>query len=172
MLLFNKLFMTNLVKKANSGQTLVEAIIALSVLMIVLSASSIVVISALNNTTFLKNQNEANKLAQQLIEYIRNIKTNDYSTFKGWTGNYCVGDPSVDGTYNFNSSATCDTPNIGNFVREVNFSDTDTDCLISAGVFGTRVRVRTKWSSGKCSSGEFCHMSEIITCFTDRTATP
>lgn len=63
---------------SKSGQTLLEAIIALAALLIILTATSTTIITALSNATFSKNQSLANKLAQEGMEYMRNQKLNNY----------------------------------------------------------------------------------------------
>ncbi|OGH11242.1 MAG: hypothetical protein A2857_06465 [Candidatus Levybacteria bacterium RIFCSPHIGHO2_01_FULL_36_15] len=60
------------------GQTLVEALVALSALVIIMSAITYAVISSTSNSIFIKRQNLANKLAQDGMEYFRNAQANNF----------------------------------------------------------------------------------------------
>jgi type II secretory pathway pseudopilin PulG len=59
-------------KQLKEGQSLVEILIALSILVIVLVALLSVTVSSLSNTSSAKLQNEATKITQTTIEQIRN----------------------------------------------------------------------------------------------------
>lgn len=59
------------------GQTLVEALIALSILVVVVSAVAYAVVASTANSTYLKRQNLANKLSQDGMEFARNAQMNN-----------------------------------------------------------------------------------------------
>lgn len=161
-------------KKSQRGQTIIEAIIALVTILIIITAISVVIVNGLYNSTFVKNQNEANKYAQQGIELVRNLQQNDLETFRGYADD---SDPEVDYPYYcideqtstlYGDNGCSDTGiNTGvSFNRTIEFSPGGGECdntnpLTSA----ARVTVRVKWSSSKCpSNNTFCHMSELVSC--------
>lgn len=153
--------------KKSSGQTLLEALIALGALVVILTAVSVSVLVSLNNSSFIKAQNQANKLTQQGIEYIREqISSNDqFAIYSALTGTKCFNDVEavpVISTTNCNNTA-----NIGVFIREVTF--TSGDCNIGGGsefADGINSKVVVYWTSGKCSSSNiFCHKQEVESCF-------
>ena len=51
----------NSMKNSQSGQTIIEAVVALMTILLIMTAIAIVIISGLYNSRFIKNQNEANK---------------------------------------------------------------------------------------------------------------
>ena len=148
--------------KFSQGSALIEAVVALAAVVIIVTAISIIVTLSVSNSTFIKNQNLANKYAQQGMEYIRGIKENDFSqfiTYRGIAGNnYCL---------DFQNQLRLDCydqviPELG-FKRNVSFKP-------GCGVNGsdTQVGVSVKWSSGKCpQDNTFCHKAEFISCFSD-----
>lgn len=156
------------------GQTIIEATIALALIVVVLGAISVVVILGLNNSTFVKDQTQASKYAQDGMEYIRYLSNNFPGTeegeFNGQVSNniYCfneLDDEIQDLSDRLSAvfSVTCnDQPNIeGRFVREVVFKYLDSSCDN-----GTKVEVTVSWSGGKCeSTNRFCHKSELSSCF-------
>lgn len=156
----------------SKGQTLIEVIVALSVVMLILAAISIAVTASVSNSSFIKNQNLASKYAQEGIEHIRHLYGNQKNFYEDYSAPavFFMDDDNVislDGGF--------DAPNIdGQFVRTVDF-DIDTDC--DSG-FGNneelKVTVSVYWSSGKCrgeasAQQRYCHKSELVTCFTERT---
>lgn len=153
--------------KKDSGQTLLEALIALGALVIILTAVAVTVLTSLNNSSFVKQQNQANKLAQQGMEYIRDqVNNNDlFSDYSALTGAKCFNE--VD-TVPVISNTNCNnTANIGVFMREVSFVSGDCDTG-GAREFtdGFHVKVDVYWTSGKCSSNNiFCHKQEVSSCF-------
>ena len=60
--------------KLQKGQTMIEAIVALVTILLIVTAIAIVIVNGLYNSSYIKNQNEANKLAQQGMEFVRNIQ--------------------------------------------------------------------------------------------------
>lgn len=145
-----------------SGQTLLEILIALSVSTLILMAIAVVVISSLSNTQFTKNQNLANQYAQEGIEVVRRIRdSGGWTAFSTLNARYCLSGGS---TSLPSPSATCATPNIGGvFVREVQIASGS--CPSVSGPNGSNVFSRVSWADGKCASGIFCHKVQLVTCF-------
>jgi Tfp pilus assembly protein PilV len=159
-----KLFM----KFSKKGQTLIEAVVALAAIMLVLSAISVAITTSVSNSNFQRNQTIATKHAQEGMEYIRFLRnTESQSIFEARTGIQCMNEISEASV--FNPSTPCPTVNIdGNYIREATFEHTaTTDCPT-----GSKVTVSVFWASGKCSQGDaFCHRSELVSCFSDRSGT-
>ncbi len=154
-------------KKFDSkGQTIIEAIVALAALLIVITAIATVVIAGLSNSQFVKNQSLANKYAQQGLELVHNIQTNDLSRFAAFTdGTYCIND-----SVNPPTVTTCagDTVNTaGVFIRTVGITNgSDTLAIGPCSYNQTRIDVKVKWSSGKCDADDhFCHKANLVSCF-------
>jgi len=155
-----------IIKNSEKGQTLLEAVIALSVLVITLAAIAISIVIALNNSIFLKNQNLANKYAQEGIEHIRNLKITDFGEYKlkATVGSvYCL-----DGSFEF-SPLPC-IINVGSFKRDVRFESGG-----GCGSGGIETIVSVRWTSGKCpTSGldNYCHKAQVSSCFYDDSVQP
>lgn len=60
-----------------SGQSLLEVIIALGIAVAIIISFTSATINAVRNAQFAKNQNQATKLAQETIEIIRTIRDQD-----------------------------------------------------------------------------------------------
>ncbi len=166
---------------SQKGQTIIEAVVALALVIVVLTAITVAVISTVNNAEFARNQALASKYTQQGMEFMRYLRNNPPSTgftFDSYasqtTAGFCM-DPS----YNPNTSAlstsgsTCNTVSTfpgGSFVREVKFDNSlNANCSL-----GTRVTVTTYWSSGKCGTAtiqaRYCHKSQLVSCFSNPTS--
>lgn len=154
----------HLLHRNNSGQTLVEAVVALAAIVIIMTAISVVSTTGISNSTFEKNQGLASKFAKQGMEYVRYLRNTGDSSVSSLEGIYCMpdtnGKPSI-----VTSGCQLNRFNIQNeFDREVEFNQSSTDC-----VGQTKVSVRVKWVSSKCDQStqgsKFCHKSEVISCF-------
>ena len=163
----------------NNGQSLVEAMIALAALMMVLSAITIATIAGLSNVIFLRNQDLANKYAQDAIEYIRNIKENNTTItvdtfskqFTSLVNNYCMNSTNTLTAIGAGLTS-CSTVNINNtFIRNISISpDNNTYCPNPGPLKGTLVTVTVKWTSNKCpAASQFCHQVNLTTCFSNRS---
>lgn len=155
----------------NRGQTLLEAVIALTILVIILGAVATSVLTSINNSSYVKQQNQANKLAQQGMEYIRdrinNSGENRFATYKGYADTnqiQCLGDVSSAVPL---TPGLCSGANVQSiFKREVTF----TAGLCDTGnpfTNGLTVTVNVYWTSGKCTGGSFCHTQKVTSCFID-----
>lgn len=152
------LLQINMKKNFQKGQTIIEALVALSTILLIITAISIVVVSGIYNSTYIKNQNEANKYAQQGIEIVRNIQQNNLSVFANYDqiSTYCISTISETLT-----TDNCDGVNVGSvFKRIIHFSQGASPCQSGE----TKVIVDVSWSSSKCSGSTFCHKSELVAC--------
>ncbi len=158
-------------KNYQKGQTLIEALIALSIIMIILTSLSTILASSLFNSQFIKEQNRANKYSQEGVEMVRAFQESNILGFKELeTGVYCIdagGDNSIDLMADPDPAVTCDTePNVGgNMQREISvvrdiLCDTPPDPL---GDGLSDVTVTTRWNSSKCDGADFCHEAKVVT---------
>jgi len=154
-------------RKNQSGQTLIEAIVALVTILIIITAISIVVVSGISNSQFIKNQNEANKYAQQGMELVRDVQQNNLSAFRDFVGQgtTCIREETSELYYDedcFNG----DVITADHYKRTITFAQDDARCNVPGSLTPSlRVTVTVKWSSTKCSSDNtFCHSSELVSC--------
>lgn len=163
----------------SKGSTLIEALIALSAIVIVLAATSSLVITSLNNSTFNRDQNQANKLAQQGVEYIRDKVANkegfdEYVALAGTVR--CMKDIGL--SSGVITAGVCDATGVidDTYRREILLTHNSPDCALSAGGPATdtlKAIVTVYWQSGKCppipgpSENPFCHSQEVSSCFSD-----
>jgi Tfp pilus assembly protein PilV len=189
-LILHQMVLLQLIKN-NSGQTILEAVIALGALLLILSASAVAIVTSVNNATFTRNQNQANKLAQAGIEEMRNLRNTNYTDFKARaTGSptYCMGQTPLgsspvlvpatssvgqkceEAAYQVKPDANTNYT----FARTVKFIENDTsECILKddpaipggSDLFGTKVRVTVKWTSGRCQGTPYCHSSYVESCF-------
>ncbi len=153
--------------KKQSGQTLLEALIALATAVVIISAMTVIVLSSLGNAQFSKNQNQATQYAQQGIEFLKNLSQSNWSTFSAYNlTNYCM--PS-DNSLPPKTGQDCGSPpnNVGIFSREVAIrqsSDSLNTCSPPAN--SALVTVSVGWSDNKCTSATdvYCHKIKLISC--------
>lgn len=140
------------------GQTLIEILVALSVIAIIATGITVTVTNSLSNVQYGKNQNLATSYAQEGMEILRQIRNADYNGFKSYTaGDYCLG-KNISA---LQSSILCSTPNIDNiFIRTVEINQSVTpECSTAA-----KVKVTVSWTDGKCQASAYCHKSELNSC--------
>lgn len=142
--------------KNESGTALIEALLGLTFAVIVVTAVVTATITAVNNTNFTKNQNQATSLAQEGMGIARDVKEINSSRFFGPNGNYCVSTGSspdlVEG------DGVCA---VGNFSRIVLVNKASSSC---AG--GSLVSSVVSWNDSRCSSDtDKCHKIQLDNCF-------
>lgn len=152
-----------MIKLSEKGQTIIEAIVALAAIFVIVTAITIAIVNAISNSQFVKNQNLANKYAQQGMEFVRGIHADNIEEFQILTGGYAYGENDL-GLIPGETSVV----NIGNsHIRNIFFTDDEQPCLNDDGssINLKKVTVTVKWSSGKCSSDDrFCHDTSIVSC--------
>ncbi len=158
----------------NAGQTLVEILIALGIAISIITSMTVVVTSAINNTTYGKNQNFATEYAQEGMEIVKQMQINNYQTFSTLSGRYCLAQTcstvsTSTGTCGLNSGGTgvnC-SPNVNNntFIRQI---DILAPRSVQAKCFNTiQATVSVLWTDGKCLQGTYCHTEQLVSCFSD-----
>ena len=163
--------------KSQGGQTLIEALVALGAAVIIVSAITIVVISALNNAQFSKNQNLATQFAQQGMEIMRQMRDSNWTTFSDLSEEaYCLDKGSnIPVLKDLTIIAGCghsgqSGQNVDLFAREVDIEGGNSPDCASA----TKVTVVVSWNDAKCtnSTNLFCHKVELVSCFSDSRVVP
>lgn len=138
------------------GETLIEALGALALVAVVVTAVSSAVITALSNAQYNKNQTQATKFAQQGLETVRKIRNADYFAFRSYNGIYCLGkNTSSLGT----AQSNCTTPNTDGFIRYVDIQQAP-----GCGTNIARVTVSVSFTDGKCNAGTYCHVQSHSSC--------
>ncbi len=156
------------------GQTIIEAVVALMIILLIITAISIVIVNGLYNSKFIKNQNEANKLAQQGIEFARDLQSNNLGSeaeagsfiyyVKQNVPYYCL-----DTTTN-SLKPDCNPTGVNtgtSYNRTLYFTQSDGNCQKPEDTPGKSVLVTVdvKWSTSKCpSNNTFCHESKLQAC--------
>lgn len=174
-------FMSHILKRYDSGQTLIEIILALSVAVAVITGITFAITSSIKNATFTKNQNLASSYAQQGMETVRVIRDSSWVAFSSFDGFFCLSQGSQQLTSRVGSN--CEGPGEGEifvggtkFIRQVRMQVNNTDC--EAGVPGTpntKATVSVQWSDSICGNVVptlYCHQVELVTCFTQSNVVP
>jgi hypothetical protein len=148
--------------RSQKGQGLVEALIALGVATLIVSAMAIAVITSVNSSDYSKYENLATHYAQQGMEILQQQSQSDWAKFSSILGTFCLGDDNVlsPGESSCLLDGTAGVKVAGFFVRRVNLVTNDAAC--PASIHGT---VSVYWRDGKCSSNNYCHKVELESCF-------
>ena len=151
------------------GQGLIEAIIALSAGVLVISALAIVVISAVGNSDYTRIQNQATAYAQEQLESLKDKAKTDWGSFNAMDGIYCI---NVQGNL-YSSTSDCRTVDAGGiYVRQVDITHSSSS-LAACGYdppgptlpTGTLIEVTVSWNDGRCqSANDFCHEVKLNSC--------
>lgn len=155
------------VNSFESGQSLIEVLIALAASIAVVSAIVVTIITSLNNAEFTKNQNLATEYSRQAMEIVRQIAKNNWNIFLTYTAReYCL---DKDSTTLTNMAGINCGKNIDNIfdrritIIHVGSVPPSTYCTSSAEVISL-----VAWSDSKCESGNvLCHEVKIRSCLAD-----
>ncbi len=144
------------IKLNQKGETLIEALGALAIVAIVITAVTMVVTTALSNALFNENQTLATKFAQQGVEAVRQVRNANYTAYRSYNGLYCLGKGQTTlGT----PQSTCPTPNADTFIRSVTIEQSP-GCAPNV----SRVIVNVAFTSGKCQPNAYCHVQTHSSC--------
>lgn len=134
--------------KNSSGQSLVEVIASLGVVILIVAALVNLVTASLRSSNYAKTAAQANKYAQDGIEWIRSLRdSEDWDIFTSREGLWCL--KTLEELTNY---ADC-TIGTTIFKREA---------LISEDGTRLKVKITVKWND---QAGE--HKSQVETIFTD-----
>jgi len=165
-IVYNLIMKQFFLKGKERGQTLIEALVALGAAVVVLSAITVAVISALNNVEYSKNQNLATQYAQQGLEIMRHLSDTNWSVFSAKiSSTYCLAKDSNLLSDYLNSCAQ----NVDIFAREVDITQSSPTCFgSSSSSDSVLVKVKVSWTDGKCNVGNAnCHNVILESCFSN-----
>lgn len=153
---------------SQKGQSIIEALIALGVAVLIVSSITVAVITSVNNSDYSKNQNLATQYAQQGMEILRQQAQSNWSNFSNYQGTSCLNEGSS--TLTAPGSTGCGQ-NISNFfVRQVNIVQNSGSCSSIA----AKVTVSVSWTDGKCTSSgnAYCHQVSLDSCMASLNSAP
>jgi Tfp pilus assembly protein PilV len=166
----------NLNKK---GIILIEAILALGMIVVIMTALVTALVSSLSNTNFSKNESIATNYAQEGLEIARNDKDFDFTQFSGMSGTYCLysdEDNPIQSVFSAPTSPPCSKID-GIFTRTIYINNSGNDsrpgadlsknprCLRKASNQPVYVASTVTWADSKCSGSDQCHKVELNSCF-------
>lgn len=156
------------IKKLQSGAALLEAIVALSAVVVAISGIAVVVTASLSNSQFIQDQNNANKYAQEGMEYLKSKKEESFSKF---VGNYSgINEACFDQEFTTSIDPSCKDHRLddGKFIRKITVQQSDS-CKTNPTETAYLAVVTVEWQSSKCNvaTNPFCHKSELRTCFAE-----
>lgn len=140
----------------NSGQVLIEVLVALGVIVVVISTITISTATSLSNVQFSKNHNQATQFAQEAMEALRSVRSTNLATFTAMNGIYCL--PGNSKT--FSQASSCSV-NVQNFFKRTVTIEKNNIPICSG---GTKATVVVAWTDGKCTSNVYCHNATIASC--------
>jgi type II secretory pathway pseudopilin PulG len=156
--------MKKIKKKVNKkGIILIEALLALTVIVIVMTALVTALVSALSNTTYSNEQTQATAYAQEGIEIARAQKNSDFAAFQALNGTNCLGSGAT------SIPGSCSLID-GKFDREIyiNSNGEDLDgnksCEQANSIYVSSI---VSWSDSRCGSGDSCHKVDLSSCFSN-----
>lgn len=158
---------------AASGQTMVEALVALAAAVIIISSITVAVITSASNTSYSTNQNKATQLAREGLDALRKYRDTNTAGFAGTSGMYCYKDEiiiSEAGKVDKPSECGNDTRIEDAYIRTLNFIPAgDGDNLCGEAV---QVDSMVSWADGKCpANNQFCKNVRLVSCFSGSLAT-
>ena len=154
--------MKSVFSKNQSGQSLVEALLALAFVVVIITAVVTVVISSLNSASFTKNQNRTTSYAQEGLDISRNMKDSSYTAFRALSSGYYCAD---DGTIALKSE-----PCVGVYTRRIYINHGGMDqggSIRRCEVGSSFVSSIVYWTDSKCTAGDECHKIQLDACFSD-----
>ena len=148
------------------GQGLVEALIALGAAVIIISAITVAVITAVHNSDFAKYQNLATNYAEQGIQIVQQksqLDWTDTATYSG-TGVWCLPQGTTD-FYSHVTDSYCASKGVNvqnKFFRQLELKSSSS-CSTNI-----QVEVTVKWTDSKCSGiSDLCHNVILYSCIAD-----
>lgn len=165
----------SLLSKNMKGQTLIEVLLALGTAVVVLSATVVAVLSALNNAQFSKNQNIATQYAQEGMEVMRNMRNSNWTLFSSYASDqYCLNQNSTDLSGRNRTIQGCaggsstNGQNVGIYARQVDIEANSSDCSAPTPPppgNPKKVTVSVSWISNKCTRENlYCHSVKLVSC--------
>lgn len=165
------------------GQTLLEVAIVLGGAIFVVTTITALVLAALVNAQFSKNQKVGSQFAQEGMEVVRRFRDADFNAFfalSNASGTHCSGNTC---TYCLNKNSTELLPknnlaqsgcavnagdpieNVDTYARLVKIEKNSSSCGAANLIKAT---VTVEWSDGRCTTqGSLCRSVEITSCLSN-----
>lgn len=161
------------------GQTMIEVLVALTTMVVIISAITLSVITALRNVEYSRTQNSATRYAQEGMEFIRFLRDSNYTQFTNLTANtlYCL-DKGKNSLYSTNAASCGD--NVDFFSRSIVLEKNSSYCVAITPPAPTPVPLNTSikvtvivsWTDSKCEASGRCHEAKLVSCLSDYTIAP
>ena len=163
----------------SQGQTIIEVLVALTTAIVIVSAITMAVITALRNVEYTKAQNTATRYAQEGMEFMRFMRDSNYTLFfielKGGVS-YCL-DKGATVLY---EPCSTTTSNVDLFLRTITLEENSPYCAAISQPPPTptpvntsiKVTVSVSWTDSKCASSARCHESKLVSCLSDYRVVP
>lgn len=167
------------------GQTIIEVLVALTTAVVIVSAATLTVMTALRNSQNTQIKNTATRYTQEGMEYMRYLRDSNYTLFTNLNENttYCL---DKGGSYVYQATQTnaCGDITCGNNVdvysRSIVLDKDSSDCAPATPPIptptpintGTKVTVTVSWTDSTCENACPCHESKLISCLSDYTIVP
>jgi type II secretory pathway pseudopilin PulG len=143
----------SVVTKHYPGMSLIEVLVAVALVGTITTTVVSTMPTLLSTAQFEKEKNLAEQKAKDGIEFMRQYRDQNFSSFSNLSGTYCLDD-------NNNLTANCSVvSNASPYLRRV---IVDQNGCVTSNV--TKVTVNVSWRSGKCTGTTSCHKSEVSTC--------
>lgn len=142
--------------KNQQGQSLFEIVLSIAIITAIIVGLISLVVSAIRNATFSRNETQASRYAQETTEWLRQERDHDFDLFKekSLTPTWCLPELVWIKVGNCTDS---DVVTNTSFRREVSFSSS-----VQSGKTIIEVEVKVTWED---SQGE--HQVKTVTSFTD-----
>ncbi|HUD44197.1 MAG TPA: hypothetical protein VMR41_01510, partial [Patescibacteria group bacterium] len=164
----------------SAGQTLIEVVVGIAVATFIIISLTNMTLSSYKNVSSSESQSNASSLAQQGIDFMRNLHDSNYALFTSYVpGTYCLDQATVK---NNNALASCSPPaaiptitvnnstytNIGSYQRIVDLKSNTSACTSVNSSQNVQVTVTVSWNDKSCSStSSYCHNSQLTTCLSN-----
>jgi Tfp pilus assembly protein PilV len=178
------------------GQTIIEVIVALTTAVVIVSAITIAVITALRNAEYSSAQNTATRYAQEGVEFLRFMRDSNFPQFKQLAeanvNYYCLAKGAT--TLSIPPPGELSTQQCTNssvviddiYSRKIEFASNDAYCnplqpptaippatpIPTIANTSKKITVTVSWTDGKCPNSSRCHSAKMVSCLSDYTLVP
>ena len=120
-------------KTLHGGQTLVEAVVVVGVVVLLVTGLVAGTTAALRSAQSGRTRTQAVSLAQEGIEIARGIRDENWGTFQTYSGSYCLGSDHVPVASGGACSPNITTPE-GSLTRSIGFTWQDSRMVVTSTV--------------------------------------
>jgi type II secretory pathway pseudopilin PulG len=153
-----------MITNLNSGQTMVEALVALAAAVIIISSITVAVITSSSNTSYSTKQNKATQLAREGLDVMRKYRDQNAVEFAETSGMYCFGDELVlNQSVDKPSDCAPNTMVDEIYIRTIHFipiGEENNTCGEAI-----QINAMVSWADSKCSvNDQYCKNVKLVTC--------